>query len=63
MKPEINLDWKKKAKQIIKKMGIREAAYKCGVAEYTLKRVASGDTKRMDYDCGVLIRYYLEGAE
>jgi len=59
MKPEINIDWKKKAKQLEDKMGIREAAYKCGVAEYTFKRIATGTTKRMDYDCGILIRYYL----
>jgi len=59
MKPEINLDWKKLAKRLEKQMGIRDAAYKCGVAEYTFKRIMNGDTKRMDYDCGVLIRYYL----
>ena len=63
MKPEINIDWKKKAKALVKKMGIRDAAYKCGVAEYTFIRIASGKTKRVDYDCGILIRYYLEGAE
>jgi hypothetical protein len=63
MKPEINIDWKKKAKQLEKKMGIRDAAYKCNVAEYTFKRIMSGDTKRMDYECGILILYYLEGAE
>ena len=60
MTPEINLNWKKLAKKLETKMGIREAAYKCGVAEHTFRRIMNGDTKRVDYDCGVLIRYYLE---
>jgi len=59
MSPEINLPWAKLAKRLEKKIGLREAAYKCGIAEYTYRRIMNGTKKTVDYDCGILIRYYL----
>jgi len=60
MKPEININWKEKASILVERVGLRKAAYECGVAEYTMKRIVDGITKRVDYDCGVLILWQLE---
>lgn len=63
MKPTININWKVKANKLEKKLGIREAAYQCGIAEHTYKRLMSGETVNASYDCGVLMQWLLEGGE
>ena len=60
MKPEINIDWQEKAIELEALVGLREAAYQCGVAEYTIKRIIDGGTTRVAYDCGVLLLWQLE---
>ena len=60
MKPVINIDWSEKASKLKEKIGLQEAAYKCGVAEYTYRRIMNGSKPTVDYDCGVLIQWYLK---
>lgn len=60
MKPIININWPEKALELIELMGLREAAYQCGVAEYTMTRISNGATVRVDHDCGVLMLWLLE---
>lgn len=60
MKPTINYNWSEKALELIELVGLREAAYQCGVAEYTMKRISNGSTVKVDYDCGVLMLWLLE---
>ena len=60
MKPIININWKQKAKRLERNIGIREAAYQCGIAEYTYKRIMSGHTKTVSYDCGTLMLWLLK---
>jgi hypothetical protein len=63
MKPVINIDWQVKANELEKLVGVREAAYSCGVAEYTFKRLMEGTPSRMGYDFGVLLLWQLETAQ
>jgi len=63
MQPTININWKQKAKKLNKKMSVQDAAYKCGVAEQTFRRIMSGETDKVSYDCGVLMLWLLEGGE
>lgn len=58
MKPEININFTKKAKALIKAIGKREAAYRCGVAEYTIQRIADGKSKNVYFDCGTLLNWH-----
>lgn len=60
MHPEININFKKKAKELIKKIGKREAAYRCGVEGYTIQRIADGNAKNVYYDCGTLLNWHHE---
>ena len=61
MKPNININWQQKAKLLEKKLGsVREAAYQCGIAEHTCKRIMKGETKKVEHDCGVLMLWNLE---